>query len=196
MPDAGAFCRSAAWCFRAVCGTPCAAIRGNGRATKVAFETGAAEGPLRRCAWRARRQPNIQQNPMRAGVVPVRLRRSFPQPADVMMAPIHRPLLLAGLLLAGLLLAAPAVDAASFAGTSAGASSAGSSGSSGSTSGDDKRVLQAREDAAGFLASDGRVRSAQLEAALRMLREQDPDARQASDLELARRILAGVPAGG
>ena len=86
--------------------------------------------------------------------------------------------------------AVPAVHASSFAGTSAGASSAGGSASSRSTSGNDKIVREAREDAAGFVASDGRVRSARLEAALRTLREYDPEARQASDLELARTILA------
>lgn len=82
---------------------------------------------------------------------------------------------------------APAL-ASSFAGTSAGASSAGASNSS-SSSGDDKVVLQAREDAAVFVASDGAVRSAHLEAALRALRERGGDAR-ASDLQLARAILA------
>lgn len=87
-----------------------------------------------------------------------------------------------------LLLAAPAL-ASSFAGTSAGASSAGSSASSGSTSGDDKLVLQAREDAASFVASEGRIRGAQLEAAMRLLRERNAEARRASDLELARAIL-------
>lgn len=80
--------------------------------------------------------------------------------------------------------------AGSFAGTSAGASSAGTSGSSGSTSGDDKVVLQARDDAASFVASDGRIRGAQLEAALRLLRERDGVARTASDLQLAQAILA------
>lgn len=90
---------------------------------------------------------------------------------------------------------APAALAGSFAGTSAGssagASSAGSSASSNSTSGgDDKLVREAREDAAGFVASDGRLRSARLEAALRVMRERDPAAAQASDLALARRILA------
>lgn len=80
--------------------------------------------------------------------------------------------------------------ASSFAGTSAGASSAGTSGSSGSTSGDDKIVLQARDDAAGFIASDGRIRGAQLEAALRVLRERDAAAREASDMQLAQAILA------
>jgi uncharacterized protein (TIGR02448 family) len=105
---------------------------------------------------------------------------------------MNRTTLLAGLVLSCAL--APAALASSFAGTSAGsasgASSAGSSASSNSTSGNDKLVREAREDAAGFIASDGRVRSARLEAALRVLREQDPAARQSSDLELARAILA------
>ena len=86
-------------------------------------------------------------------------------------------------------LSAPAM-AGSFAGSSAGASSAGSSASSGSTSGDDKVVLQARDDAASFVASEGRIRGAQLEAALRQLRERDPAAREASDMQLAQAILA------
>jgi uncharacterized protein (TIGR02448 family) len=80
--------------------------------------------------------------------------------------------------------------AGSFAGTSAGATSAGTSGTSASTSGDDKVVLQARDDAAAFVASDGRLRGAQLEAALRVLRERDSAARKASDLQLAQAILA------
>lgn len=89
-----------------------------------------------------------------------------------------------------MLATAPAAMASSFAGTSAGASSAGSSASSGSTSGDDKLVRAAREDAAGFVASEGRVRSARLEAALRVLRDRHPSDRHASDLVLARKILA------
>ena len=80
--------------------------------------------------------------------------------------------------------------AGSFAGSSAGASSAGSSASSDSSSGDDKVVVHARDDAAGFVASDGRIRSARLEAALRHLREHDAAARDASDMQLARAILA------
>lgn len=80
--------------------------------------------------------------------------------------------------------------ASSFAGSSAGASSAGSSASSGSTSGDDKVVLRARDDAASFVASEGHIRGAQLEAALRQLRERNPAVRTASDMELARAILA------
>lgn len=80
--------------------------------------------------------------------------------------------------------------AGSFAGSSAGASSAGSSASSGSSSDDDKQILAARDDAAGFVASDGRIRSARLEAALLQLRARGDAARDASDMELARAILA------
>lgn len=94
------------------------------------------------------------------------------------------------LLCALLALPTAAAMASSFGGTSAGASSAGSSASSGSTSGDDKVVLQARDDAAGFVASQGRIRGVRLEAALRHLRDHRADARQASDLELAQAILA------
>ncbi|MBA3929946.1 MAG: hypothetical protein C0521_10220 [Xanthomonas sp.] len=95
------------------------------------------------------------------------------------------------LILAGVLLAfSVPVFAGSFAGSSAGASSAGSSASSDSSSGDDKIIVQAREDAASFVASDGRIRGAQLEAALRHLREQDEAARKASDMQLAQAILA------
>lgn len=95
------------------------------------------------------------------------------------------------LILAGALLALSfPVLASSFAGTSAGASSAGSSASSDSSSGDDKLILQARDDAASFVASEGRIRGARLEAALRQLRERDAATRQASDLQLAQAILA------
>ncbi len=85
-------------------------------------------------------------------------------------------------------------QASSFAGSSAGSASAGSAGSSDSSDNSSNRnnkvVLQARDDAAGFVASAGRIRGAQLEAALRVLRERNPQARQASDLELAQAILA------
>ena len=94
------------------------------------------------------------------------------------------------LLIAALLALSVPAFASSFAGTSAGASSAGSSASSGSRSGDDKMVLRARDDAASFVASEGRIRGARLEAALRQLRERNPAARGASDMELARAILA------
>lgn len=91
------------------------------------------------------------------------------------------------------LLAASAVTpavASSFAGTTGGTSAGGASNTTGSTSGDDKVVLQARDDAAGFVASDGRVRGAQFEAAVRQLRERHESARAASDMDLARAILA------
>lgn len=80
--------------------------------------------------------------------------------------------------------------AGSFAGTTGGASSAGSSASSGSSSGDNKVVEAARDDAALFVASDGAIRGVRLEAALRQLRERDPAARVAADLQLAQAILA------
>lgn len=89
------------------------------------------------------------------------------------------------------LAAAPsAASASSFAGTTAGAGSASSGASSGSTSGNDKRVVEARDDAAAYVASDGRIHGARLEAALRALRAESAEARAASDLELARAILA------
>lgn len=91
--------------------------------------------------------------------------------------------------------AAPVALASSFAGTSAGSSAGGSSASSNASSGsssgnDEKVVLAAREDAASFVASDGAIRGARLEAALRHLREHDAQAVQASDLDLAKAILA------
>ena len=55
---------------------------------------------------------------------------------------------------------------------------------------DMKVVAAAREDAASFVASEGAIRSVQLEAALQMLRERLPEARQADDLALAEAILA------
>lgn len=89
-----------------------------------------------------------------------------------------------------------AVAAPAFAGgTSAVGSSASSAGSSASSKtttpdDDDKIVLQARDDAASFVASDGRIRGAQLEAALRHLRERNAAALRASDMQLAQAILA------
>ena len=98
------------------------------------------------------------------------------------------------LLFLALAAAAPVALASSFAGTSAGTSAGGSSASSNASSdssgNDDKVVLAARDDAATFVASAGAIRGAQLEAALRHLRECDPQAQQASDLELAEAILA------
>lgn len=55
--------------------------------------------------------------------------------------------------------------------------------------GDDKLVLNARDDAARFIASNGEARGAQLEAALKHIRTEAPTL-QASDIELASAILA------
>ena len=91
------------------------------------------------------------------------------------------------------LVAGPAFAGASTAGSSAGAatSGAGSSASSKITSPDDEKVvMQARDDAASFVATDGRIRGAQLEAALRHLREKYSTAQRASDMQLAQAILA------
>ena len=54
----------------------------------------------------------------------------------------------------------------------------------------DKVIQAAREEAAGFVASDGRLRGARLQAALLHLRQRDAGAAQASDMQLARAILA------
>ncbi|WP_455229658.1 DUF2388 domain-containing protein [Geopseudomonas aromaticivorans] len=55
---------------------------------------------------------------------------------------------------------------------------------------DMKVVRAARDDAASFVASAGAIRGAQLEAALQVVRERVPQARQASDAELAQALLA------
>jgi uncharacterized protein (TIGR02448 family) len=91
------------------------------------------------------------------------------------------------------LISAPAL-ATSFAGTTASAgtsaTSKGGGATSNSSSGNSKVVRHARDDAASFVASDGRIRSARLEAALLHLRQHNPDALRASDMELAKAILA------
>ena len=55
---------------------------------------------------------------------------------------------------------------------------------------DSKVVREARDDAASFVASQGQIRGAQLEAALGTIRSQVPEAQGASDLVLAEAILA------
>ncbi len=55
---------------------------------------------------------------------------------------------------------------------------------------DMKVVVEAREDAASFVASAGEIRGAHLEAAFGTLRNEVPAARNASDLQLAEAILA------
>ncbi|QKE65046.1 DUF2388 domain-containing protein [Aquipseudomonas campi] len=55
---------------------------------------------------------------------------------------------------------------------------------------DMKVVRAAQDDAASFVASAGDIRGAELEAAFVTLRERLPEARSASDQELAEAILA------
>ena len=55
---------------------------------------------------------------------------------------------------------------------------------------DSKIVREAHDDAASFVASDGEIRGAQLEAAFDTLRTRVPEARDASDQVLAEAILA------
>ncbi|PRB76188.1 DUF2388 domain-containing protein [Pseudomonas sp. MYb185] len=57
------------------------------------------------------------------------------------------------------------------------------------TSGNNKVVLEAREDAASFVGSDGHLRSARLEAALLHIRQSNPEL-EATDMQLAEAILA------
>lgn len=53
-----------------------------------------------------------------------------------------------------------------------------------------KLVLDARDEAASFVASAGDIRGARLEAAFDALRNEFAEARQANDLALAKTILA------
>ncbi|MCU1724748.1 DUF2388 domain-containing protein [Pseudomonas sp. 5P_5.1_Bac1] len=53
---------------------------------------------------------------------------------------------------------------------------------------DRKWILAARDDAAAFIASDGQLRGAQLEAVIQRLRHENPEL-HAGDLELAQAIL-------
>lgn len=65
----------------------------------------------------------------------------------------------------------------------------GISATSGSFS-DNKIVLAARDDAASYVATDGAIRGVHLEAAFVLLRTELPELQAASDLDLARAILA------
>lgn len=58
-----------------------------------------------------------------------------------------------------------------------------------SSAGNDKVVLEARTDAASFVASEGEVRGVRLEAALNHIRATMPQI-EASDMQLAEAILA------
>jgi len=55
---------------------------------------------------------------------------------------------------------------------------------------DSKVVRDAQDDAASYVASNGNIRGAQLEAAFSTLRTQWPEAKDASDQQLAQAILA------
>ena len=55
---------------------------------------------------------------------------------------------------------------------------------------DSKVVREAHDDAATFVASQGDIRGVQLEAAFSTLRDRVPEARNASDQDLAEGILA------
>lgn len=94
------------------------------------------------------------------------------------------------LLLWALLATSAPLLASSFAGSSAGSAAGASSNGSSSSSGDDKVIQAAREESAGFIASNGKLRGVRLQAALLHLRRNDADAANASDMELARAILA------
>ncbi len=100
------------------------------------------------------------------------------------------------LLIAAALFVATSVATASSASTTSDAisgafkgTSNGVSASSGAFS-DNRIVLAARDDAASFVASDGAIRGVQLEAALALLREKLPEAKDATDIALAQAILA------
>ncbi|WP_339462443.1 DUF2388 domain-containing protein [Pseudomonas sp. EA_105y_Pfl2_R69] len=54
---------------------------------------------------------------------------------------------------------------------------------------DKKMIVPLRDDASSFVASDGQIRGPYLQALLLQLRESDPQL-QASDMELARAVLA------
>lgn len=102
-----------------------------------------------------------------------------------------KSLSLAALCLLGL---ASSVHATSFVGTTdtIGASLANTvEGTTDITSsvGDDKVVLEARADAASFVASQGEIRGVRLEAALSHIRAELPQI-HASDMQLAEAILA------
>jgi uncharacterized protein (TIGR02448 family) len=108
----------------------------------------------------------------------------------------HSPLLCAALLL-GLssLGLSPVASASSFYTTSEVVTGAlkGTSTGTAATSGsfrDNTVGLAARDDAASYVASDGAVRGVHLEAAIVLLRAELPEAQAASDLDLARAILA------
>lgn len=103
--------------------------------------------------------------------------------------PIFRLLSLTGLLM--FTAAASASSLVATTDTLVGALSEVAQSSSDATSSlrDNKVVLDARDDAAAFVASQGQIRGVQLEAALAHIRQQVP-ALQGDDLQLASAILS------
>lgn len=96
---------------------------------------------------------------------------------------------------ASLLALASAASASSFIATtdtlgSATANASESTSDMSSKSRDDKVILAARPDAASFVASDGAIRGARLQAALQRIREQNPQLQGTDDRQLAQAILA------
>lgn len=92
----------------------------------------------------------------------------------------------------GLLALAGAAQGSSFIGTTdaiAGSLVNTIDATSDATSGNNKVVLEAREDAASFVGSAGQLRSARLESALLHIRQSHPDL-EATDMQLAEAILA------
>lgn len=87
---------------------------------------------------------------------------------------------------------AGAASASSFIGTTdavAGSLVNTIEGTSDATTGNNKVILDARDDAASFVGSNGQIRGAYLESALSHIREQQPEL-TASDMQLAEAILA------
>lgn len=87
---------------------------------------------------------------------------------------------------------AGAASASSFIGTTdavAGSLVNTIEGTSDATTGSNKVILDARDDAASFVGSNGQIRGAYLESALSHIREQQPEL-TASDMQLAEAILA------
>ena len=90
---------------------------------------------------------------------------------------------------------ASAASASSFVGTtdtlgSALAGSAEATSDATSSLRDSKVIHAAQDDAASFVASNGELRGARLEAALNHLRQQSPELQNATDLQLATAILS------
>lgn len=100
--------------------------------------------------------------------------------------------LIAALLSLGLVSCAWASSLVATTDTLGGALAGTAEGTSDATSSlrDMKQLRAARDDAASFVASEGAIRSARLEAALRLIRSHDAQLVKADDLALAQAILS------